>query len=449
MKKYDSYKDSGVSWIGKIPDHWDLRRMRFVAKLYNGNSLNDTEKSRYADVPDDDESVPYIASKDIDRDTEFIDYANGIRIPKTEKDFKVAPAGTSLLCIEGGSAGKKMGFVEQDVCFVNKLCCFDASINNKFLYYYIKSKSFWEVFSQNIQGMIGGVTISRIKDFAVPIPFENEQNALVEYLDDKCSEVDKIIASQEKKKKCLEELRRNIITKSVTQGINNGVYLKNTGVEWIGDIPHHWTLKKMKFLLNLLTDYDANGSFSDIAKNCKINNGNPYAWMVRMTDLESKRYGLVEGNNYCDQATYKYLSKSSLVSGDIIIAKRGSIGKSYLIPKCDCPMTLAPNTYLLKTKSNVVNNRFLFYYLSSSPGIINLEFLNKSTTLGAIYKDDVKAMLIPLPEMKEQDEIVNYLDSKVSKLEMMIESVDLTIKKLYKYKQSLITEVVTGERKVC
>ena len=143
MRKYEKYKDSNVPWIGESPEHWDLKRMRFVARLYNGNSLNDTEKSHYADTPDDDDSVPYIASKDIDRDTEFIDYTNGIRIPKNEPDFKVAPAGTSLLCIEGGSAGKKMGFVNQDVCFVNKLCCVCNERTNHF-----------SVFKKSLEGFI-------------------------------------------------------------------------------------------------------------------------------------------------------------------------------------------------------------------------------------------------------------------------------------------------------
>lgn len=220
--------------MGEIPEHWDLKRMRFVARLYNGNSLNDTEKSHYADTPDDDDSMPYIASKDIDRDTEFIDYANGIRIPKNEPDFKVAPAGTSLLCIEGGSAGKKMGFVNQDVCFVNKLCCFDAVINNKFLYYNIKSKSFWEVFSQNIQGMIGGVTISRIKDFAVPVPSDEEQDAIVAYLDKKCGDIDKAIETQQKHKDLLNELRQNIVTSAVTSGVDVHEAYEDSGFECIG-----------------------------------------------------------------------------------------------------------------------------------------------------------------------------------------------------------------------
>ncbi len=218
---------------------------------------------------------------------------------------------------------------------------------------------------------------------------------------------------------------------------------KPSGIDWIGDIPSPWRIVRIKNIISLLTDYDANGSFSDIASNCKINEGIPYAWMVRATDLENKRYGIVEGNNYCDISTYRYLSKSSLVKDDILIAKRGDIGKSYLVPNCDSPMTLAPNTYLLKTLKNLINNHYLFYYLQSSSGKENLRLENKSTTLGALYKDDVKRIPIPLPPLTEQEAIAAWLDEKCGEIDAAIAKVDREIELIDELKQSEISRVVT------
>ena len=130
MKRYDEYKQTGKPWIGEIPSHWEVMPIKFTAKIYNGDSLNDNQKSIYGNCNDVD-SIPYIASKDVGRDSKFVDYENGIRIPEGGKGFSVARPNTTLLCIEGGSAGKKTAYVNQRVCFVNKLCCFDSKLFDK------------------------------------------------------------------------------------------------------------------------------------------------------------------------------------------------------------------------------------------------------------------------------------------------------------------------------
>lgn len=246
----------------------------------------------------------------------------------------------------------------------------------------------------------------------------------------------------------LNERKQIIIQNAVTKGLDENVEMKDSGVEWIGMIPKHWEISSIKHLINLLTDYDANGSFADIAQNCNINNGTPYAWMVRTTDLVNKRYGIVNGNNYCDKKTYAYLSKSSLSINDIIIAKRGDIGKVFLIPDINVPMTLAPNTYLLKTIKAKINNNFLYYALSSKYGKDAMTIFNKSTTLGALYKDDVKALPIACPPLTEQIVIAAHLDKEMQRFDSAISNCQRQIALLQERKQIIINEVVTGKVKV-
>lgn len=217
---------------------------------------------------------------------------------------------------------------------------------------------------------------------------------------------------------------------------------KDSGIAWIGEIPEHWEMCKIKHIILLLTDYDANGSFADIAANTNINNGNPYAWMVRATDLENKRYGIVEGNNYCDIETFRFLKKSFLKSNDILIAKRGEIGKVYMVPNCESPMTLAPNTYLLKTKINICN-RYLFYYLKSDIGKELLKQNNKSTAIGALYKNDVKDMPCFLCDMPTQEQIAKYLDWKCGEVDRIVEVRERQIKLLGELRTSVISRAVT------
>ena len=286
------------------------------------------------------------------------------------------------------------------------------------------------------------------KELLLPVPSRAEQDAIVRYLDAATSKIDKAIAMQKKMIDLLNERKQIIIQNAVTKGLDENVEMKDSGVEWIGMIPKHWEISSIKHLINLLTDYDANGSFADIAQNCNINNGTPYAWMVRTTDLVNKRYGIVNGNNYCDKKTYAYLSKSSLSINDIIIAKRGDIGKVFLIPDINVPMTLAPNTYLLKTIKAKINNNFLYYALSSKYGKDAMTIFNKSTTLGALYKDDVKALPIACPPLTEQIVIAAHLDKEMQRFDSAISNCQRQIALLQERKQIIINEVVTGKVKV-
>ena len=122
FKKYDAYKDSGVYWIGNIPSHWMRKKIKSIANIYNGDSLSPDMKAKFS--INTDCSNPYVSSKDIDVDTSTLSYETGLSIPLSFSKYKLAPKNSVLLCIEGGSAGRKIAFTETEVNFVNKLACF-------------------------------------------------------------------------------------------------------------------------------------------------------------------------------------------------------------------------------------------------------------------------------------------------------------------------------------
>ena len=164
-----------------IPDNWELCRLNVVNNIFTGNSINKSEKEKkFTGLT---EGYNYIATKDVDFDNS-INYDNGVKIPKELERFRVAKSGSVLLCIEGGSAGRKIALTNQDVCFGNKLCCFTSyGINNKFLYYYLQSPIFKEVFKSETSGIIGGVGVGKIRNFFVPIPSLEEQLKIVKKLE--------------------------------------------------------------------------------------------------------------------------------------------------------------------------------------------------------------------------------------------------------------------------
>ena len=161
----------------EIPNLWQWCRLSNIANLYTGNSINETEKkARYTDVV----GTEYIATKDVGFDN-TIDYKNGIAIPdKYINDFRIAPNNSVLMCIEGGSAGRKIGILSQDVCFGNKLCCFSTYADiSEYIFYYLQSPLFFDIFNSNKNGIIGGVSVNNLKQLFIPLPPYNEIKRIV------------------------------------------------------------------------------------------------------------------------------------------------------------------------------------------------------------------------------------------------------------------------------
>ena len=161
----------------EIPENWEWTRLSQIANIYTGNSIGETEKqSKFTDVI----GRFYIGTKDVDFNNR-INYDNGIAIPKQyETDFRLAPNNSILMCIEGGSAGRKIAILNQDVCFGNKLCCFAPFVGiGKYMFYYLQSPSFIELFNLNKTGIIGGVSIAKVKELLIPLPPLKEQQRIV------------------------------------------------------------------------------------------------------------------------------------------------------------------------------------------------------------------------------------------------------------------------------
>lgn len=207
-------KNSGIKNIGLVNKEYGLQKIKYVCNIYTGNSISDDLKSNYEDPLN---ARPYISSKDINVNTQETDYENGMYIKVNDKSFKIAPSGSILMCIEGGSAGKKITYLEKDVCFVNKLCCFDCKhINSKYLFYTLLSNYFSEEFFLNISGLIGGVSVKTVGSMYVVCPNITEQEKISNFLDYKCNEINNLINLKEKAINKLQNYKKSLIYEYVT-----------------------------------------------------------------------------------------------------------------------------------------------------------------------------------------------------------------------------------------
>ena len=201
-----------------IPDNWCWVHLGDVCEMYTGDSIAETEKkSKYLGLAD---GFSYISTKDVSFDNR-INYDNGVRIP-FENTFRRACKGSVLMCIEGGSAGRKIAVTDHDVCFGNKLCNFNADkISNRYIYFYLQSPAFKKIFVDNMTGIIGGVSLRRLNSIPFPLPPFAEQERIVEKLDALLSEVDEL-AKDERELVKLEETfprrMRNSLLQAAIQG---------------------------------------------------------------------------------------------------------------------------------------------------------------------------------------------------------------------------------------
>ena len=450
MAEYSKYKRSGFSWIGDIPEHWEVKRTKYVAKLYNGDSLNDEQKNVFSDFSETDETIPYIASKDIDKDSCSVDYMNGTRIPKKEKNtngrpFSMAPAGSSLLCIEGGSAGKKRCILNREVNFVNKLCCFVPKINGKFLFYYICSNSYWENFKQNLQGMIGGVTVTKLSTFPIPIPSDNEQKAIANYLDVECKKIDDLIAKEEKRVHLLQEVRLSILSKTILQGIKDGVKTVQSKYNWIGNIPEHWEVKRTKYVAKLYNGDSLNDeqkiSYSDFSESDETL---PYI-ASKDIDKDTCFVDYMNGTRIPkkEKNTNGRPFSKAPAGATLLCIEGGNAGKKRCI--LDREVSFVNKLCCFVPK---INGKFLFYYICSN-SYWEIFKQNLQGMIGGVTVTKLGTFPIPIPPESEQDAIVAFLDRECGQYDDKIAKANHQIDLLKEYKLSLITEVVTGKRKVC
>lgn len=418
-----------MEWIGGIPVHWDLIKYKYFANLYTGNSIPDGEKYIYEEV---DEGFSYISTKDVGVDR-TIDYDNGMLIPFSNKKFKVAPQNSTIMCIEGGSAGIKKAFLDMDVCFGNKLCCFDVKgvINKKYVYYLLNSPDYEQYFKLHVNGLIGGVNVQILKNFLALQPPIDEQNTIVKYLDDKTSIIDSIIKNLESEKEKLEVYKRELIAEVVTKGLNSNIPMKDSGVDWIGQVPEHWEIHPLFSIFK-----------QNKVKNIGMENDNllslSYGNIIRK-DIDTT-FGLLPANfeNY------------QIVDKEYIILRLTDLqnDKKSLRTALVNEKGIITSAYIGLVKINSKCNTDYMHYLLHSYDLRKVFYSMGSGLRQSLNFDDIKRLPIVLPKDDEQKEIVEYLDYRVNKVESIKNKLQLQIEKLRDYRKILIHEAVTGKVKI-
>lgn len=424
------YTTLGSEPHGEASDEWSFLKLKYRSQIHNGDSLNEAKKTQFTSSNRDD--LPYISSKDITLANSSIAYDNGIRIPR-EADYKHAPAQSSLICIEGGSAGRKVAYTEQEACFVNKLACIKSTnqADPKFIFYLLKSHWFQREFFRSMTGLIGGVSISSIKNIKLPFPRSIEkQKSIVNFLDKKTSQIDQLIEIKGKQIELLEERKKIIIQNAVTRGINSDASMKDCDVDWVREVPAHWEVKRFKYL------------FSQSQLPVRKGDGVVTAYRDGQVTLRSNRR-LTGYTEAILEHGFQGIRVGQLVLNSMD-AFEGAIGVSESNGKC------TPEYVVCDPLSENSNSQYFAYLLREMALANYIRVICNAVRQRAVrirFSSLANQFLI-VPPISEQLKINVFIEKESQPINEAIIIQKKQIENLKEYKASLINGSITGKIKV-
>ena len=432
--RYDKYKDSGIAWIGEIPEHWEVRKLKNVCSTNNASLSDKTSKEFEFDYVD----IGSVSFELGIHKTEKYTFQNApSRARKIARlgDIIVSIVRTYLRAIDIINSEEKEKYIySTGFAVLSPL----KNILSEFMIYICRS----EYFTNQVSIYSTGINYPSINDTAlkminIVMPHLSEQQSIAYYLDQKCGEIDELITLQEEMITKLQSYKQSVITEAVTKGLDKNVPLKDSGIEWIGEIPEHWTFTVFKKFLSEPMQYGAN----EPAEECNYNDPR----YIRITDIKDD--GTLRDDTFKSLPLEK-AKEYMLNKGDLLFARSGAtVGKTFLY-KEDYAACFAG--YLIKARcnKNVLLPNFVFYYTLSNVYQNWKNSIFIQSTIQNIGADKYSVMPIIVPSLSEQQSIANYLDQKCSEIDELISIKQQKIEKLKDYKKSLIFECVTGKRKV-
>lgn len=441
MKKYDKYKPTGSPWIGEIPEHWEVKRLKFSCSLsgrigWNGLRADEFKEDSYAYL---------VTGQDFRGPNVEWDKCYQVDKWRYDEDPFIQLNNGDLLITKDGTIGKiaKVSNLDKPACLNSGIFVLKqkhSTFNQDFLYWHLLSNLLKDFNDYNSGGQ---TTIQHLyqnvfENMPLVVPSVAEQEAIAKYLDEKCGSVDKVITTQERRITLLKELKQSIISEAVTRGINPDAPLRDSGIEWIGKIPTHWEVMRLRFVCEFRNGYTPSKANPDFWEDGTI------PW-YRMEDIRDSGRFLNEAKQYVTEEAVK--GAGLFEAGSFILATTATIGEHAMLIVDSLANQQFTNLKIRKSLAQTLNRDFFFYYLY----VID-DFCKSSTrtaTFPAMNMEDLRNFGVTMPPIEEQLQIVEYIQAKTESLENMISKATREIELLREYKQSIITEAVTGKIKVC
>lgn len=432
MTPYTQYKESGVEWIGEIPAHWEIRRLKFFSEIVLGKMLTTEDKGGHF-------LKPYLRAKNLNWLTVDVSDIKRMWFSLRELALYRLEKG-DLLVSEGGEVGRTCIWEGQlDECYiqnaVNRVRLNQGCSARYFLYlfYTAGQKGHFDAIVNRVS--IAHLTKEKLAEVAFVLPSLPEQTAIATYLDRKTAEIDTLITKKQRLIELLGEERTAIISHAVTKGLDATVPLKDSGVEWIGEIPAHWETGFVKryFKVDL-------GKMLNRAQQSDNHIVKPY---LRAANVRWEGVNIDDINEMGFRSPQ--LKRYRLQKGDLLITEGGvTVGRSAMWQEemDECYYQNSLNRVRSLSKSNT---KFLYYwmYFLKKSGYIDL--VAEKSTFGHLTNEKLRALQMTIPTQAEQTAIATYLDEKTAQIDALIAKTEKQVELLQEYRTALISSVVTGK----
>lgn len=433
MERYEAYKDSGVEWIGEIPVKWEARCFKHLLRIVGGNGFPPEAQGQ------DSGDYPFCKVSDINGDGWTIDGAANYVADDWVKEnrINVVPTGSILMAKIGAALAKNHRKVNlRDCCIDNNM---QALVPNnqlvllKYLYWVL---SIVDMSWYDAGGTLPYVDNQKYLNDRSPFPSIVEQQSIADYLDAKIAEVDALAADCEREVGLLREYRKAVISEAVTKGLDPDAPMKDSGVEWIGEIPEEWQIARLDKVAVRKSGHTPDKKVPEYWDGDIV-----WISLADSSRLRTKKY-ISESASMTTEDGIANSSAEMLPVGAVLLSRDASVGLTAIAA---VPLAVSQH-YMAYICDDKLSNEYLRYaFLAMEQEFLKLSMGSTIPTIGLPL---IKQLSIPYPVRNVQDAIVTYLDTRTAEIDSLIEAKQQMVDKLREYRKSLISEAVTGKFKV-
>lgn len=432
ITSYEKMKDSGIEWIGSVPSDWRVHTLYQLVTQVKEKNSNLQEKNLL--------SLSYgkIKRKDIDS-------PDGL-LPASFDGYNIIENGDIVLRLtdlQNDHTSLRVGLATERGIITSAyttLRPIDTS-NSKYLFYLLHAFDLKKGFYGMGSGVRQGLNYAEVKELRIVLPSQKEQDAIVYFLDDQCSEIDLAIDEAKSSIQDYKTLKANIISTTVLSGLDGDVDKRKCRIEWVPSIPSHWDTARFVYKNWIRSRLGWKGLKAEEY----VEDGYPFLSAFNINN----NYLCWEQLNYITQERYDESPEIKLRVGDILLVKDGAgIGKCARIDSLPLGESTVNGSLAVITPNEDLDYRYEYYYLQCNVFQNIIARLRNGMGVPHLTQEAMKEIVIPLPPREEQEQIANFLDTECRKIDEIIELKNLLIIELEMYKHSLIFETVTGKRKV-
>lgn len=430
MTRYPKYKESGVRWIGEVPAEWSVR------KLKHGDLVEMGQSPSSDDYNEDRKGYPFLQGN--------ADFTSVYPVPRIwcETANKVAEAGDVLLSVRAPVGA--VNIADRTYGIGRGLCAVRGQGSNPRYLYYVLRMLEEELNSISTGSTYTAVSVDDVRNVYIPQPSLAEQGIIAGYLDQKTGEIDTLICNKQALITLLRERRAALINRAVTKGLDPNVTMKDSGTDWLGEVPKHWEVVPMR---RVLVKLEQGWSPSAEDRPAKARE-----WGV--IKLSAISEGIFHPHEHkALPATLEPRHELEISRGDLLLTRANTpqlVGSVCFVQETLPRLMLSDLVYRIRLEEQRADARFFGYWLQSQAGRFQIErdARGSSQSMVKISQQHIRAWLAPLPPIDEQREISEHLTKQSAKLEELIRKERSLIEKLHELRASLISEVVTGKRRV-